>query len=60
MNNVADLKKQCLKDPEVKAAYESMADEFALASATIGRKLSSPKLAAASNPRLPVALRIHA
>jgi len=35
MSNVTDLKKQWLKDPKFKAAYESMADEFALASAVI-------------------------
>ena len=35
MSNVTDLKKQWLKDLEFKAAYESMADEFALASAVI-------------------------
>ena len=35
MSNVTDLKKQRLKDPEFKTAYESMADEFALASAVI-------------------------
>jgi ribosome-binding protein aMBF1 (putative translation factor) len=35
MSNVTDLKKQWLKDPKFKAAYESLADEFALASAVI-------------------------
>lgn len=35
MSNVVDLKKQCLKDPEFKAAYEGMAAEFELASAVI-------------------------
>ena len=35
MSKVSDLKKQRLKNPEFKAAYESMADEFALASAVI-------------------------
>ncbi len=35
MSNVADLKKQLLKDPEFKATYEGMADEFELASAVI-------------------------
>lgn len=35
MSNVTDLKKQWLKDPEFKAAYESTADEFLLASAVI-------------------------
>ena len=35
MSNVTDLKEQWLKDPEFQAAYESMADEFALASAVI-------------------------
>ncbi len=35
MSNVTDLKKQWLKDPEFKAAYEGMADEFELASAVI-------------------------
>ena len=35
MSNVTDLKKQRLKYPEFKAAYESMADEFELASAVI-------------------------
>jgi hypothetical protein len=32
MSNATDLKKQWLKDPEFKTAYESMANEFALAS----------------------------
>jgi len=42
MSNVTDLKKQCLKDPEFKAAYEGMADEFELASAVIeARALAS-------------------
>lgn len=35
MTNIADLKKKWLKDPEFKAAYEGMADEFELASAVI-------------------------
>jgi len=35
MSNVTDLKKQWLKAPEFKAVYDSMADEFALASAVI-------------------------
>ena len=35
MSNVVDLKKQWLKDPEFKSAYESMADKFVLASAVI-------------------------
>jgi ribosome-binding protein aMBF1 (putative translation factor) len=35
MSNATDLKKQLLKDPEFKAAYERMANEFELASAVI-------------------------
>lgn len=35
MRNVTDLKKRCLKDTEFKAAYESIVDEFELASAVI-------------------------
>ncbi|MGK0375741.1 MAG: ribosome-binding protein aMBF1 (putative translation factor) [Arenicella sp.] len=38
MSNVTDLKKQWLKDPEFKAAYESTADEFSLASAVIAAR----------------------
>jgi hypothetical protein len=35
MSNVTDLKKQWLKDPEFKASYDGMADEFELASVVI-------------------------
>ncbi len=35
MSKVIDLKKQWLKDPEFKAVYEGLADEFELASAVI-------------------------
>jgi ribosome-binding protein aMBF1 (putative translation factor) len=38
MSGLADLKKQLLKDPEFKAAYESMANEFELASAVIAAR----------------------
>ncbi len=35
MSNITDLKKQLLKDPDFKAAYEGMDNEFELASAVI-------------------------
>lgn len=38
MSNVTDLKKQWLKDPELKAVYEGMANEFELASAVIAAR----------------------
>jgi len=39
MSSITDLKKQWLKDAEFKAAYEGLADEFALASAAIEARL---------------------
>lgn len=38
MTNVRDLHKKWLKNPEYKEAYESMGEEFALASAIISAR----------------------
>ncbi len=41
MTNITDLKNQWMKNPEFKAAYEGMADEFELASAVIEARSSA-------------------
>ncbi len=41
MNNITNLKKQWLKNPDFSAAYDGMADEFELASAVIKARASA-------------------
>jgi len=63
MSNVAGLKKQWLKDPEFKAAYESMANEFELASAVIAARtfasLTQEELADRMGVKQPLVARIE-
>lgn len=64
MTKVSELKKQWLKDPEFKAAYEGMADEFALASAVIearaGAGLTQAELAERMDAKQSLVARIEA
>lgn len=63
MSNVTDLKKQWLKDPEFKAAYEGMADEFELASVVIEARavagLTQEELADRMNVKQSLVARIE-
>jgi len=63
MSNVTDLKKQWLEDPEFKAAYDGMADEFELASAVIearsGAGLTQEELADRMDAKQSLVARIE-
>ena len=63
MTKVIELKKAWLKDPEFKAAYDALADEFALASAVIDARtkagLTQEELASRMHTKQSLVARIE-
>jgi len=63
MTKISTLKNDWLKDPEFKAVYDSMADEFELASAVIearsGAGLTQKELAARMDAKQSLVARIE-